>query len=205
MKRFYLNDDQKPCIWPVPDDCLWTGENCETRNGVNIEYEGPYEKEADYLYGEMEMMGLAVKKKKNNKISTIILMPSNTGIFETGGYALDVNFSGTIIKSSNAEGILNGCRTLLQLIDHGFDGSVSGVHITDTPKKSFRGLKISFPADGDMDRLKKSIKIAGKWKYNKVILCLKRYYDVLHFDILNYDKPGNYQLENSKLNYNKLH
>ncbi len=190
MRRFYLNQDGKPCIWPVPADCLWIGGRYDPPAKVSVN--GDFAAEARQLAsdlasdlaGDMADAGVLPAEDSNDftgirllrgtdfakDSAGIMLLRSPDSIAGDEGYSLEVDSEGVRILAATAHGAFNGGRTLLQMVRNSFDPSICGVRISDRPLKPFRGVEIPFPDKAEMQWFLRFVDVMSGYKMNRLLL-----------------------------------
>lgn len=169
MRNFILGADGKPCIWPVPESCIWNGDIYETKDGLRIYVNEVFDKEGD-LFIELLKGSYSVKAEKAGDDAEIKILKVNDNMLGSEGYILDADDTGVVLKAGSGEGVHNGCRTLLQLIVNSPDPSIHGVHIIDKPAEPIRGVRVYLPCRDCIPQFKKFIDFLAKYKISRIIL-----------------------------------
>jgi hypothetical protein len=168
VRRFYLNSDGKPCIWPIPSDCLWTDERYETDGVLAISWDTEFADEARVF--SCMLAGLNVLKAELSEYEGAVrLIKCDDAVLGSEGYALEVCDSGVAIQANTGHGIINGCMTLIQLIQNTFDSSICGVRIIDKPAKAFRGVRVPFPKETDIPWFIRFVDLLAKYRVNLLL------------------------------------
>lgn len=169
MRRFLLGSDNKPCIWPIPEDCTWNGERYEINNGFSVHTVDEFIKETEILVDTL-VNDYSFNATITNEKADLEIMKCD--IDETGaeGYFLNVTETGVILKAGTRNGIFYGCQTLLQLITNSPDNSIHGVYIADKPLKPIRGVCTNLPDKVNISEFKSFISFLAKYKVNRIIL-----------------------------------
>lgn len=166
MKPYFLGADGKPCIWPIPNDCLWTDERYEVGESLTLSYDDEFKEET-------EMFILQLRDEYDIKTGvkhSISIGKCNNSEVGEEGYILNVKEEVIRLLASTREGIFYGLQTLLQLIRNSPYSSIQGVKIIDGPLKSFRDINARLTDTNNIKQLKKFIDLIAEYKINKLIL-----------------------------------
>lgn len=166
MRRFYLNQDGKPCIWPIPADCLWTYGRYDTPAKVSVS--GDFATEVRQLAFDLTDSGVLFADASEDGTGIRLLQSPDSTTGEEG-YRLEADASGVCILAATAHGAFNGGRTLLQVVRNSFDPSICGVKIQDKPMKPFRGVEIPFPDKAEFQWFLRFIDVISRYKVNKLL------------------------------------
>jgi len=169
MIPFFLGVDNKPCIWPVPDDCTWTGERYKIRNSLDVFANDEFIQELEIFIKQLNDI-YPVKAKISNAGADIKMLNCMDERIGNEGYLIDVSESGVTLQANTKAGIFYGCQTLLQLIINSPDPSIHGVKIIDKPLKPFRGVHVNLPGRENSHRFKRFVDFLAKYKFNKMVL-----------------------------------
>jgi len=180
MRRFYLSDGHNPIVWPAPELCVWNAAHVETYGKIRIEAEKCFENETRLLEEGLAGTGLLEISDDESAATVKLVKSSGESDFGEEGYSIEAEGENVRVAANGRRGMVYGCQTLLQMIDHGCDGSIRGAKITDRPRKNFtfRGIKLTLPAAARASEVINLIKLASKWKYNKIILRLENNFEI---------------------------
>lgn len=168
MGRFFLSSDGKPCVWPIPGDCLWTDGRYETDGVLSVSSEAEFAAEA-HVFTSM-LANLNTVKAEQAEHGAVRLVRCDDATLGAEGYRLDVGASGVAVEANTGHGVINGCMTLAQLIQNTYDSSICGVIIADSPLKAFRGVHVNFSKEMDMSWFSRFIDFLAKYRVSKLLL-----------------------------------
>lgn len=168
MRRYLLDADNKPCIWPVPNTCIWNGRRFNIKGEIKLYAQSCFEQETRLFLGNLESNGCSVvlTSMPDSDIRITCVKDENLGL---EGYLLDVDETGVNLKANTSSGIFYGCQTLLQLIVNSPDPSIHGVNIKDYPVRPNRGVLLTLKGEEDMELIKKFIDFLSRYKFNVVV------------------------------------
>lgn len=169
MRRYYLNQDGKPCIWPIPEICLWLYGRYETSGTVAISADQDFVAEARLLALELNETGV-VKAEVSTGRTDVLLVKCDGRELPAEGYSLTVKEDGAVIEAATGHGAFNGCRTLLQMVHNSFDDSIGAVKIEDRPFKPFRGVRIPLPDEAGFSWFFRFIDLISRYRINRLLL-----------------------------------
>lgn len=169
MKKFVPGPDRRPCIWPIPEDCLWNGERFDVRGCLEVWGEDVFFHEAGILTGALNLV-CPDGAMLGGGSSAIRLLRTDRADLGEEGYTLDVTGQTAVIKAAGRCGAFYGCQTLLQLVMNSYDTSIHGVNITDRPLNAVRAANAFLPRRKDILRFRKVIDFLANYKFNTVVL-----------------------------------
>lgn len=171
MRRYYLNPEGKPCLWPVPENCLWTAGLFDIDGKLTITADNEFLDEAKLFADALQQTG-KMSLAFCESGATVQVRRSGASGFSTEGYVLEAGDDGVVLSASTPHGAFNGLQTLFQLIDNSFAGTICGVEIADRPYKSFRGVRIPLPKAENLPWFYRFVGMAAKYKVNRLLLDL---------------------------------
>lgn len=166
MKPYFLGADNMPCIWPVPDDCVWNSERYKTGNDLKVAVEDDFLAEVSIFVGQLKD-ACNIDAILVNECADITVCRNGDTESAPQGYTLVVGRNGVLLTTSSANGVFYGCQTLLQLIVNCPDPSIHGVRIVDRPETVVRSVRLRL--DGlSIALFKRLIDFLAKYKINRL-------------------------------------
>lgn len=169
MKLFVPGPDGKPCIWPIPEDCLWNGERYDVRGCLEVWGDDCFLHEAELLASYLDSFCSAGARLGGSNADIRITRSDSPDLGEEG-YTLDVTRHGAIIQAATCRGAFYGCQSLLQTVINSPDHSIHGVNIIDRPFNTKRPVTVFLPKREDIPLFKRFIDFLSRCKINTIIL-----------------------------------
>jgi hypothetical protein len=131
-----------------------------------------YENEARFLRDALAAGKIINITGGDDKEAFVIRLVNSKESMREEAYLIETDLSSreAVITAGSPRGMLYGCRTLLQMIEHSYDDSVRRARISDYPRKLFRGIKTPAFDPGRTGEIISLIETAAKFKLNKIIM-----------------------------------
>jgi hypothetical protein len=169
MDRFVLGPDGKPCIWPFPNECTWTGDRYPLRGalviGVDDGLAGAARVFTDDMVGHRE-----VRPTSRGADADVVVAWKLDADLGPEGYELRIGPRGARIEAAGPWGAAHGAHVLAQLVRNAPDASLPGVEIRDAPAKPFRALRVPIPAPESCPWFVRLLDLAARYRFNTVVL-----------------------------------
>lgn len=173
MKQYYLGADNMPCIWPVPDDCVWHSERYQLGSILKIAAPEKLVGEAAIFIGQL--------RDACNLDATLVDNGADVSVrwlddadMDSQGYTLEADRTGVRITTASGSGAFYGFQTLLQLIANSPDPSIHGVRIIDRPIEVVRSVRLSI-AGMDVALFRRFVSLLCKYKINCLVINTKEF------------------------------
>jgi hexosaminidase len=167
METYFLGTDGKPCIWPVPSDCVWTLDRYKLKKCLRIFAADEFKSET-LFFAESLKESYQVIQEHEIAIADIRVLKCYDNKLGTEGYSLKAGESGVEIRALSDTGAFYGLQTLYQLITNSPDPSIHGVRIEDKPLTAFRGVCTNIPGPDETERFKRFVDLIARYKFNKL-------------------------------------
>ncbi len=194
--RFIGKADERPLIFPIPQQMKITGEIFNPDENMLI-IVPPKASENDIILARAlvcelsDKYGIAIKMEELSEIPSnrkVILMgrfdnplvsrycsQNNLDINEKNpgseGYFMEVNSNKIVIAGSDDAGAFYGLQSLRQLLISGNGKEIQGVIVKDWPDFPFRGIRLYVPGPENIAFFKRFMRdFMSLYKFNKVIM-----------------------------------
>lgn len=168
MRPYHLGADNKPCLWPIPDECIWNSERYKIGSILKVLVCDEFRKEALMFIEQLEKI-YPVRAVVVHEDADISIDKTNEERINPEGYFLKVCDNGVVLKACSRKGAFYGLQTLLQLIANSPDPSIHGVVINDSPSEPLRSVHVHLK-EKDVPLFEGFIDFLARYKINQLIV-----------------------------------
>lgn len=159
--------NNKPLIWPIPNECKWGGGFIQLGKRVTISADKSFKEEALLFLSQLEEEGINAAIVQSGGL---IQLSADLNSMNEEGYSLEVFDNSILIKAGSGKGAFYGLQSLIQLIANSEGGKIPLVSISDAPFKPVRGMHMYVPPRDKIGWFKKFIDFLAKYRYNTIFL-----------------------------------
>ena len=168
MKPFILDADGKPCIWPVPMECIWNGDFFKIKAILKITACKNFGPEIETLLPLFEAASCKAEIT-DGEADFYIYKCSDEGIGEEG-YLLQITDRRIALQAQTEKGTFYGLQTLLQIIRNTPGPYIAGADVVDRPRKATREVHAVLPDRDRIDWFKGWIDFLAGYKINRLVI-----------------------------------
>ena len=134
----------------------------------------------------------SIQLQRSGPVAALPVPGETPGPDSREAYTLDISADGVVVRGRSSAGEYYGVQTLLQMIEHGPDGTLRlpYAHVEDWPALAYRGTLMDAGSEGPMltfDEVKRQIDFIAKWKGNQYFFYSEGNIELRGFPLLNPD------------------